>query len=265
MNFKKTLQILSKDIEEIEKILDEIDISSPASRIEMRLAVSKLKNLRENFTLFGDLLEETTTAPPPPVPPAPKEEPAAPPPQAHTPEEEKEEPVPAPSPEKTEQAEERQEPPAEERQEAAPAAAEPPQEPPEAEPADIPEKSKSTHKSEGKGKKVRLSDTLHASHEYRNEQLGREHSSEDLSSRLSRSAVTDLRKIINLNEKFMFIRDLFDGDKQRYEDTIRRINEATSRRQAEEFLSGFRWDKKSEAAQRFLELTQRKLKSLNDG
>ena len=266
MNFKKTLQILSKDIEEIEKILDEIDISSPASRIEMRLAVSKLKNLRENFTLFGDLLEETpTTPPPPPAPPVPKEESVAPPPQAHTPEEEKEEPVPAPSPEKTEQEEEKQEPPAEERQEAAPVAAEPPQEPPQEEPADIPEKSKSTHKSEGQGKKVRLSDTLHASHEYRNEQLVREHSGEDLSSRLSRSAVTDLRKIINLNEKFMFIRDLFDGDKQRYEDTIRRINEATSRRQAEEFLSGFRWDKKSEATQRFLELTQRKLKSLNDG
>ncbi len=256
MNFKKTLQILSKDIEEIEKILDEIEISSPASRMEMKLAVSKLKNLRENFALFGDLLAEPAPSPPPPPePPAPQEEPVAPPPQAKPVEEKKEEIIPEPLPEDTNEEEETAEPLAEETKDTAPAEEETSQEMP----AEAPEKK------EGKGKKVRLSDTLHTSHGYRNEQLGREHSGEDLSSRLSKSAVTDLRKIINLNEKFMFIRDLFDGDKQRYEETIRVINEATSRRQAEDFLAGFRWDKKSEAARRFLELSQRKLKSLKDG
>jgi hypothetical protein len=161
-------------------------------------------------------------------------------------------------PEETKKEETPEKPVAEKKEEVAP----PPHKTPEktvtreaAEPS--PEKS-------GKGKKVRLSDTLHPRQEYRNEQLGREHSSEDLSSHLSKSAVTDLRKIINLNEKFMFIRDLFDGDKQRYAETIRVINEATSRKKAEDFLAGFKWNMKSEAARRFYEVAQRKLKSLDD-
>ena len=67
MNFKRTLQILSKDIEEIEKILEEIDISSPDGRMEMKLAISKLKNLRENFGLFGGLLDEPAAVSAPPA------------------------------------------------------------------------------------------------------------------------------------------------------------------------------------------------------
>jgi hypothetical protein len=262
MNFKRTLQILSKDIEEIEKILDEIDISSPAGRMEMKLAISKLKNLRENFGMFGDLLGEPAAVPAPPAAaPAPAPPEKAPPAGAaplSSPaggDEEKEKMAPEEVQEKTEN----KEPVAGKKEEPAPVQEEAPAESPAEEP------ERSSAKKNSKGKQVRLSDTLHASHEYRNEQLARGQSGEDLSSRLSKSAVSDLRKIINLNEKFMFIRDLFDGDKVRYEETLRTLNEATSRRQAEEFLASFRWDKKNQAARRFLELAQRKLKSLKDG
>ena len=261
MNFKKTLQILSKDIEEIEKILEEIDISSPASRIEMKLATSKLKNLRENFGMFGELLEEIpATPPPPPAPapsPAPEEEPSQPP-QPVAVEPAAEETTPVPSPEETPKKEPGEKPLAEKKTEI-PAAEE------KASGRHVEEETEEvTPEKNGKGKKVLLSDTLQSRQGYRNEQLGREHNGEDLSSHLSKSAVTDLRKIINLNEKFMFIRDLFDGDKQRYEETIRFINKTTSRKKAEEFLEGFKWNTKSEAARRFYELVQRKLKSLDD-
>ena len=275
MNFKRTFQILSKDIEEIEKILGEIEISSPEGEMEKKLALSKLKNLQENFGLFGTLLEEVAVAtPPPPATDAEKRKNTAPgekdpagrevsvtredtPPAPEAVHEE------APSPPVAEESSVEEEEKAEEKHvtaEKIPVSEEMHKEMK----ADKPGEKAGTPRP-GKGKKVIFSDTLQPQHGYRNEQLARENTGDDLSSKLSKRAVSDLRKIINLNEKFMFIRDLFDGDKGRYEETIRFINKAASRREADEFLAGFKWDKKSEAAKRFHELVQRKLKSLRDG
>ena len=269
MNFKRTLQILSKDIEEIEKILGEIDISAPDSRMEMQLALSKLKNLQENFNLFSDLLEEVPVPPPSPVntvPPPPdlvmpREAPPAPP-TVHPPEPPLREETPEPP---HEEVQEPQETPAEE--------VKIPEEkdemiPPVSSKASAGEtmtgKQDSSRPKSGQGRRT-LSDTLNTQHGYRNEQLGKEHTSGDLSSKISKSAVSDLKKIINLNEKFMFIRDLFGGDKERYEETIRIISRAQTRSEVEDLLTAFGWDPESEAARTFREKVERKLKSLQNG
>ncbi len=270
MNFKRTLQILSKDIEEIEKILGEIDISSPDSRMEMQLALSKLKNLQENFSLFSDLLEEVpvpppqppvNTVPPPPdlvtpreAPPAtPTVHPSEPPLREETPEPHHEE---VPEPQET--PEEEVKIPEEKEEISTPVSSK------ASAGETITGKQDSSRPKSGHGRRT-LSDTLHAQHGYRNEQLGKEHTSGDLSSKISKSAVTDLKKIINLNEKFMFIRDLFGGDKERYEETIRIISRAQTRGEVEDLLSAFGWDPESEAARTFREKVERKLKSLQNG
>jgi len=273
MNFKRTFQILSKDIEEIENILGDIEISSPEKVMVMRLALSKLKNLRENFNLFGNLLEEAVPVPPP----SPEKSSASPPDEQETvvrreqPAAPAAETLPSENIEEKKQAspEERAPEKVEEKKEGTAAAAETEENIPVSDGMHreiTPEKpAEKSAPKERKGKKVLLSDTLHPQHAYRNEQLVRDHSASDLSARLSKSAVTDLRKIINVNERFMFIRDLFDGDKHRYEETIRSLNEATTRSEGEQLLAAFKWDRKNEAARRFLQLAQRKLKGLKDG
>ncbi len=273
MNFKKTFQILSKDIEEIEKILGEIDISSPESRMEMKLALSKLKNLQENFGLFSTLLEEVAVVPSPPPAEKAAQAPASP--EASLPKKENSAPEAASPPPEQPDREETAEPVthiipepeeaviqeemiAEEKEEVIPVN-------PETQRKVVAEEPPAKGTApKGQGRKV-LSDTLHPQHGYRNEQLGREHPGGDLSSRISKSAITDLRKVINLNEKFMFIRDLFGGDKDRYEETIRLLNKAQNSREVEDLLQAFQWDAKSEAARTFREKVERKLKSLKNG
>ncbi len=228
-NFNKAVKILSKDIEEIEGILEGVEAATPAQAMELKLALSKLKNLRENFALFAQHLEEMpASAAAPPLPEEERSVTPAPPSQPVVGKEEK---------------------------------TEVPEEPKKGVETAENEEKKVEKKGKAAGPKKILSDTLQ-SHEFRNEQLGKEVAGHDLSSKLSKRAVTDLRKIINLNDKFMFIRELFDGDKTRYEETLRLLNAATRREEAEKLLGSFQWDRKSEAAKRFLELVERKLSGL---
>jgi len=280
MDYRKALQILSKDIEEIEKIIEESGSFSSREDIELKLALSKLRNLRENFELFAAHLAEAGMATPV-VTAGPGEEKKEAPvhPERHLPEEKQEEEAPA---EKTtpvpavEKAEEKNQATGERTAVTSPEDKTTGSQEKEGKgPAPVHEESTSADRKEGdekpatpppkkKKEKKLLSDTLRSGQEYRNEQLGKE-AGQDLSTKLSKRSVTDLRKIINLNDRFMFIRELFDGDKERYEETLRLLNGAATRREALSVLEGFRWDKKSEAAQRFMELVERKLAGLQDG
>ena len=233
MNIERALQILSKDIEEIENILSGIEKSSLPEDIEMELAISKLKNLKENFDTLGHSLHkemeslasskaDSISRSPEEVPPvSPAKEPPVPP--------------------VTEQP------------------APPVQEEKEAPVTPVPEK-----KEEKKEKTVFLSDKLGKKQSFRNESLGKEHP-KDVSSSIKNRPLSDLHRAIGLNEKFMFIRDLFGGDNKKYEETVRFINNAVSREEVNKFISKFNWDKKKASVRQFLDLTERKLKSLKNG
>ncbi len=230
MNFERTVEILSKDIEEIENILTGLKKSSLPEEIELDLAISKLKNLKENFLILGRSLQQK---PEQIIPEKQNKNPRA------KQEDEVEEitrktsvsgnkniPV-----EKTE--------------------------PPVSH-------EKKPVVTETKGKKVFLSDTFQTQHTYRNENIRKTHPKKNLSSKLKDRPITDLRRSIGLNEKFMFIRDLFHGDSAGYDQAIQFINTASSRKKVEEFVTQFNWNKKHEATQQFMDLVQRKLKNLPD-
>lgn len=53
-----------------------------------------------------------------------------------------------------------------------------------------------------------------------------------LADKLRRTPVADLRKAISLNQKFQFIRELFDGESSRYDEVIDRMNGADDLPQA---------------------------------
>ncbi|NOY36518.1 MAG: hypothetical protein GXO83_02990 [Chlorobi bacterium] len=60
MNFQKAFKILSKDIEEIENILSGLQKSDPEEEIILKLALSKLTNLRDNIHLMSTAFPEKT-------------------------------------------------------------------------------------------------------------------------------------------------------------------------------------------------------------
>jgi len=54
MKFKKALEILFKDIEEIENILSGLENSDPGDELLLNLALSKLENLKKNFRIAAN-------------------------------------------------------------------------------------------------------------------------------------------------------------------------------------------------------------------
>ena len=72
--------------------------------------------------------------------------------------------------------------------------------------------------------------------------------------------ITDLRKAIGLNDRFLMIRDLFDGDAARYEDTITTLNEFDDLDECMIYIvENFVWNPDSEGAKLLVSLIERKL------
>lgn len=72
--------------------------------------------------------------------------------------------------------------------------------------------------------------------------------------------ITDLRKAIGLNDKFLMIRDLFAGDALRYENTIDTLNEFDDLDECMIYIvENFRWNPDSEGAKLLVSLLERKL------
>lgn len=67
--------------------------------------------------------------------------------------------------------------------------------------------------------------------------------------------VTDLRTVININDKFSFITDLFHGNMRGYNDFIMQLCEMSDRDEALALVAGiaeqYKWDEESQAAKAF--------------
>lgn len=72
--------------------------------------------------------------------------------------------------------------------------------------------------------------------------------------------ITDLGKAIGLNDKFLMIRDLFDGDGTKYENTIATLNEFDDLDECMIYIvENFAWNPDSEGAKLLVSLIERKL------
>lgn len=92
------------------------------------------------------------------------------------------------------------------------------------------------------------------------EELSTHVESEDLANHLKNRPITNLSSAIGLNEKFEFIHNLFNGDKEKYEETIEKLNVASNFNEAFNYLSvKLGWNMSEPMPQRILELIRRKL------
>ena len=105
-----------------------------------------------------------------------------------------------------------------------------------------------------------VADRLQNGQNFRNESLRQQVSSKDLSSRLKSQPIPDIGAAIGLNEKFSFIRELFNNDPDKFTETINILNRASNFNEAHSYLSDtFNWDMDDPQVQKLLDLTRRKL------
>ena len=71
--------------------------------------------------------------------------------------------------------------------------------------------------------------------------------------------IENLAKGIGLNDKFLFSKELFDGNSQKFNATINAINELNSLEEAEEYINtNFSWSPSNNIAKHFMTLVRRR-------
>lgn len=90
----------------------------------------------------------------------------------------------------------------------------------------------------------------------------REGQEKRIADKLQENQVSDLRTTIGINEKFLFINELFDGDMRIYDEAIHKLNTSTTLAQADMLLLDlkivYNWDSESPTVKKFVELVRRK-------
>ncbi|MBK8845704.1 MAG: hypothetical protein IPO27_03720 [Bacteroidetes bacterium] len=92
--------------------------------------------------------------------------------------------------------------------------------------------------------------------------LARSQTQASVAQAMNVSPLEDLKKAIGINEKFLFINELFEGSMQAYTDTIDKLNSAADKMQANHILESlqikYNWDSSHAAYLRMFELIQRR-------
>ncbi len=84
-----------------------------------------------------------------------------------------------------------------------------------------------------------------------------------LADKLGQSPIEDLNKAIGLNQKFLFMNDLFEGENDKYKDALTTINNFATYMEADEYINNslkhqFDWDEESVSVQKFINLVKRR-------
>ncbi len=79
---------------------------------------------------------------------------------------------------------------------------------------------------------------------------------------LQKSGINDLREAIGINDKFLFINELFNGDLERYNKVIDELNSFSGFLGAQTYLTElqvqYQWDENATAYQKLSNLLERK-------
>jgi len=228
MEIKYTLEILTKDIQDIGKLVENLQNSPEGSTLELDLALSKLRNVYDILTLIREDIHRPTqalvqppktTAPPPPVveTPIPQPEPTVETPKPQ-PEPAAETPIPEPEPvaEKT-----IPEP-------------EPVVETPKAEPEKVEETPKAKAKPAPEKDHTIIAEKF-TSESSINENLGGNRET-GRDSKLMGQAIDHIGRNIGINDRFLIIRELFDGDSDGFGKLIQDLDNAGNLQSASERL-----------------------------
>lgn len=92
-----------------------------------------------------------------------------------------------------------------------------------------------------------------------NENMGKIKGGKSLTTKHQSKPITNLQASIGINEKFLFIKELFKGNSDYYSKSIDFLNQAGSYDNAMQYIhENFQWDKENDATKKFLDLVHRK-------
>ncbi len=96
-------------------------------------------------------------------------------------------------------------------------------------------------------------------HRHINETLAQQKAGSDLSNKWQTAPLSSIASGIGLNDKFLYIRELFKSDNTLYNNTIQQLDTAVSLSDALDFIQRhFDWDKKDDTTQKFISLVHRR-------
>lgn len=84
-----------------------------------------------------------------------------------------------------------------------------------------------------------------------------------LADKLKQNKIKDLKQAIGINEKFLFINELFEGNLNDYNNAIAQLNSLSSKTEADTFIESelkikYNWNENSKAKNIFIELVERR-------
>jgi hypothetical protein len=103
-----------------------------------------------------------------------------------------------------------------------------------------------------------LAEKFQGKKKFRNEVLGS--GKKDIASHLKNKPISDLTKAIGINDKFLFTKELFNGNAELYARSIKQLNSFDDINDALIYIQeNFSWDENNEAANQLIDLVRRKL------
>jgi hypothetical protein len=88
----------------------------------------------------------------------------------------------------------------------------------------------------------------------------------DLSSVMQSKPIQSIESAIGINDKFLFIKELFNGNAQQYKETLEQLNNSADFNTAVQYMEQqFNWEMESEAVMKLLDLLRRRYISHNNG
>lgn len=95
-----------------------------------------------------------------------------------------------------------------------------------------------------------------------NEKIGGLKHDDDISEFLKNKPLSNLTEAIGINDRFLFIREIFNGDQEKYNEAIFRLNSALNLDEASNVVSGYtQEDTDADVVRQLMDLLKRKFRS----
>ncbi len=111
---------------------------------------------------------------------------------------------------------------------------------------------------------VTLADKFHKDGRTVHEQISSQASSENIASKIQQTPITELKLVIGLNDKFIFINELFHGNMKAYQETIHSLDQLTTLNDAIRYFTEvkdtFDMNEELESFRKLAEMIQRKFR-----
>ena len=96
-----------------------------------------------------------------------------------------------------------------------------------------------------------------------NERISKGMTKETLAQKHAKSAIQDIQKYIGINQRFSFIKNLFNDDKAAYDDAVAKLNTCASFLEADDFIHNelfekYNWDENTVHVIKFIDLVERR-------